>query len=258
MSGAPTSDDRSNNARDTLEETIVRKLLRVGTAILYVVAAALIILGIRDRVAGTLSGEGLQLSAATSSAMRTGDIAFERFIEVSATGYRVGPEDAPLTILVYSNYGCGYCASYQATLEALRQRYPQHLALVFKHFTPGAGIDLRRVHQAAACADDQSRFYEFHQEYFRSSRSRLAREHWRAIAQDAGLRNADLLTASVRSAKFALIVSQHTREGQAMGVTETPTSFLNGTRLVGDVPFDVLDRIVARSLREGQTEAKGL
>ena len=58
------------------------------------------------------------------------------FVRAASTGHRLGPEDAPVVLLLYSDYACGFCREFDRTLRVVRRRYPQHLAVAVKPFVP--------------------------------------------------------------------------------------------------------------------------
>jgi protein-disulfide isomerase len=178
------------------------------------------------------------------------------FAEVAAKGRRLGPEDAPVVIVVYSAYACGHCAEFESTLVRLRRQYPDHLAVVMKHFVPTAVRTDIEAHEAAECAGEQGKFDEFNQVYFRIGQTRIAREPWREIGDSIGIANRTDFATCVRSGQFSKLIGSDTEEGVRLGVAGTPTSFVNGTRVVGTVSFEALERFVAEQL--GRSPKKGL
>lgn len=230
------------------------KVIRFGTAALYVTAAALAVGVIRDRYFGSHSAG--QNGAGQAAGPVGEQLRPAVFARIATAGRRLGPEDAPVVIVVYSAYACGHCAEFEGTLVRLRRRYPDHLAVVMKHFVPTAVRTDIEAHEAAECAADQGKFDEFTQAYFRIGQTRVAREPWREIGDSIGIPNRTGFAACVHSGQFSKLIESDTEEGVLLGVAGTPTSFVNGTRVVGTVSFDALERFVAEQL--GRSPKNGL
>ena len=98
---------------------------------------------------------------------------------------------------------------------------------------------------AAHCADRQGRFSTYIQELF-NRQAILSEDHLRQIAQDVGL-NMSAFQTCYDSRDTLPIVKKDYQEGLALGLTATPTLFINGERLVGAVTLDELIQYVERA-----------
>lgn len=176
----------------------------------------------------------------------SGSIPPERFDELIRGARFLGPRDAPVLILLYSDYACGFCAELHETLRHLRERYPQHLAVGVKHFVHPDAIDRFRVPEAAECAADEDRFREYHDAAFRESQRLHYSLGWLEIGRRAGIRDTEGFASCVRARRHRARVMEHYREARLLGVEATPTMFINGLPVVGAVPLPQLDSIVVR------------
>jgi len=116
---------------------------------------------------------------------RNGRVQPAAFAKASATGHWLGPREAPVVVLLYSSYTCGFCAEFHTTLTRLRERYPQHLAIVVKPFAEPSALTAYMVPLAAECASEQDRFLEFHEAAFSNGRLLQYSRGWRELADSA-------------------------------------------------------------------------
>lgn len=148
-----------------------------------------------------------------------------------------GPADAPVTIVEYSDFTCGYCRRFVLTFgEGLIDRYEGKVRHVFKHFPL---IGLRRHSQgsavAAACAFRQGNdaFWAMHAELFRNA-ERLA-EGKPVLVQLAKQAKLDIpaFDRCLESGDGLPDVVRDQEEGFQVKVEGTPTFFINGRPLPG-------------------------
>lgn len=167
--------------------------------------------------------------------------------DVSALGPALGPEDAPVTIVEFSDYQCPYCQRAEAVLAELRAEYPGRLRFVYKHF-PLESIHprARPAAQAAACAGEQGRFWEYHDLLFAPGAPMEERD----LQSYAALLNLDRgrFAECRQSGRGDLPVARDIAEAERLGVSSTPTFFINGIRLRGMPPIARLRLIVEDEL----------
>lgn len=174
-------------------------------------------------------------------------------IEVAADGPARGPEDAPVTIVEFSDYECPYCRRAEPTVDQILERYPDQVRLVYRHF-PLDNIHprARPAALAAVCADAQGRFWEFHDLLFASED--LEDETLARYAEQVGLDEAafeECLQASETKRKVATDLEA----GREAGVTGTPVFFVNGVPIRGARPFQDFVELIERELDGGAAEA---
>ncbi len=139
-----------------------------------------------------------------------------------------GPDDAAITIVEYGDYQCPYCAVAAENLEALLEKYPDDVRLIYRHF-PLASIHDKAIlaTQAAEAAGLQGAFWEMHERLYQTQAawSDYSEEEFRSWtadqAEDLGLDRAqfirDLDSEEIASAAEATWV-----EGQEIGIPGTP------------------------------------
>lgn len=170
------------------------------------------------------------------------------FLQAASSGHRLGPEEAPTVLLLYSDYFCSFCSEFDLVLQRIRRRYPEHLAIIVKPFTPlGTGTDAK-MFLAAECAADQGVFEAFHSMGLRLRGLGGRAAGWKAVADSVKVPDRGLLDQCVGTALHAQRIEVAYDEGRALGVTGTPTFFVNGVPYVGSYDFAELDSIVALAL----------
>jgi protein-disulfide isomerase len=161
-----------------------------------------------------------------------------------------GPEDAAVTIIEFSDFQCPYCGRFfQQTLPQLMQQYGDRIRFVYRDFPldqihPNA----RNAAIAAECADDQGRFWEYHDLLF-SNQQALGVPDLKRYAEQLGL-DADAFAECLDSQKYNEEVSADLRDGIQAGVSGTPTFFINGRRVVGAQPLQTFQTIIDQALAE--------
>jgi protein-disulfide isomerase len=166
-----------------------------------------------------------------------------------------GPDSAPVTIVEFSDFGCPYCAGMSEVVRDLLAAYPGRIQHVFKHNPLGIHRNAPLAHEAALAAGEQGRFWEMHARLFSSQRN-LTRERFAAIARDLGL-DLSRFEAALDDRRFKTVVDRDRSEARALGVSGTPTYFINGLKLSGLQTLDAMKRAVDRALGAGEATSAG-
>ena len=105
----------------------------------------------------------------------------------------VGPEDAPITIVEFGDFRCGYCRRhFEETFEPLLAAYEGEVRYVFRDY-PILSQESLVAALAAECAPDQGAFWEFHNRVY-SNQNVLTREQFIGYATELGLDGATFTT----------------------------------------------------------------
>jgi len=172
--------------------------------------------------------------------------------QVSA-GLAWGPADAPVKVVEYSNFGCSHCKEFAVDDgKRLRQEYEAggKVRFEFMPFSLGSP-DPDNAANAAICAADQGRFWDYHDLLF--ARQLVSADVFSAASlkqygQQLGL-DATKFNQCVDTGAHADQVHQASQQGSSMGVNATPTIFVNSERVVGAVPYDQLKSKVDAALQ---------
>jgi protein-disulfide isomerase len=157
-----------------------------------------------------------------------------------------GPASAPVTVVEFSDFHCPFCREAENTLAQVQSRFPDKVRLIFRDFP----IDqlhprARPAHEAARCAGEQGKFWEYHNALFVGSAK--SPDQLTRIAQDVGL-NAAPFDQCVTSGKYRAAVQKDIDEGTRLGVTGTPSFFINGRMLTGAQPIETFVGVIENEL----------
>jgi protein-disulfide isomerase len=174
--------------------------------------------------------------------------------EIATAGFPSrGPANAPVTIVEFSDFECPFCKGLYPTMKLVENNYADKVRVVYRQF-PLTTIhpNAQKAAEASLCANDQQRFWEFHDVMFEDQTNLSVA----ALKEKAVKLNLDAATfeACLDSGRHAESVRKDVAEGVRLGITGTPTSFINGRYLNGAVPYSDFVRIIEEELQ--RTSAK--
>lgn len=199
-----------------------------------------------DRLAYAPESETLILTNSDTMELKVIHIDQVYNISVEGSPY-MGPENAPVTIAVFDDYECGYCAKMESIFSQLLAKYPKDLRLVIKQYPLRNHPNARQAALAAVAAHQQGKFWEFHSQIFANQKD-LSTTKLDEIAESFDL-DMKQFKEDVLSRDVLSMIVRDVREGQKIGVKGTPTLFLNGKR-VKDRTFGNLDKLIQRELKK--------
>ena len=139
-----------------------------------------------------------------------------------------GPKNAPVTITVFSDFECAYCARLPEMLDQVAAEYPNEVRIAFKHYPLRSHEFALPAAQAAVAAQRQGKFWEFHDRLFRHF-NELDEARVGQIVQELGL-DASRFEKDRSAARTQSLIEADRREGYQAGVTGTPAMFINGKK----------------------------
>ncbi len=155
---------------------------------------------------------------------------------------RSGETDAPVTIVVFSDFACGYCEGIAATLARVDLEYADQVAVYFRDYPLDIHPDAYDAHEAARCAHEQGLFWVMHDKLFENQRA-LKRDGLRDYAVEAGV-EPHAFDQCMRTGATRLDIELDRRAGREIGITGTPTFLVNGAKYTGGLGFPVVKGIV--------------
>jgi len=201
-------------------------------------------------ISSRLSGDspsGAQPTAVPS--VPTGQAA-QPNVDVDITGSPVkGDKNAPVTIVEFSDFECPFCGRYFTnTYSSIVENYIDtgKVKYVFKHFPLNFHASAQKASEAAECAGDQEKFWEYHDVLFANQQA-LSVSNLKQYASDLSL-DTDDFNSCLDSGKYAAKVKQDLADGQAAGVSGTPSFFVNGQKLVGAQPYSAFEQAIEAAL----------
>lgn len=167
-----------------------------------------------------------------------------------------GSASAPVTVTMYSDFQCPYCAQADETLRRLDGEYVTtgKVKHVYKHYA-FIGQESLWASEAAECAGDQGAFWSYHDKLFASqageNKGAFGIRRLKGFARDLGL-DEQKFSSCLDSHTYARKVREETEEGQRLGVRSTPTFFINGRKVEGAAPLDTFKNIIDEALKASQ------
>lgn len=167
----------------------------------------------------------------------------------AAEGRRTGSADAPVTIVVFSDFQCPACRRLADELDSIRAKRPRDVAVVYRHFplTPVHPHALPAA-RASECAGAQGRFKEFHDALFREQ-ALVESGGWRHFATAAGVPDLNAFDRCIAGTSPDAAVARDVQAGRELGVTGTPTLLINERRIQGTPPLVELESSIGRAMR---------
>lgn len=168
--------------------------------------------------------------------------------QYAKAGQRLGPTDAPAVIVAFSDFECPFCKTAAQTLRAIRDKYGDRVALVYRHFPLEKRHPLARTAAIASeCASRQARFEAFHDALF--AEDSLVADHWGELAAMAGIADTVAFNACLVDPVAAATVDKDVLAGSQLGIEGTPTILVNQYRVMAGAPGHVIDSLVQVAIR---------
>ena len=157
-----------------------------------------------------------------------------------------GSPSAPVKIIMFSDYQCPYCSSAEATVDQIRETYGDDVVIYFRDFPLSSHQFAQKAAEAAECAGEQGKYWEMHDKLF-ENQAELTVGDLKQYAADLGL-NTDAFDSCLDSGAMTAEVQKDFSDGQAAGVSGTPTFIINGKVLVGAQPFSSFKPLIDAEL----------
>jgi protein-disulfide isomerase len=165
-----------------------------------------------------------------------------------------GNDSAKVTIVAFEDFRCPFCERFYTQVEGqLIKEYVDtgKVKLAFRQYQ-FLGAPSVIAGNAAECANEQNKFWEFHDYLYKnqpseSDVSMYTSDKLSAIAGGLGM-DVTSFKSCLDSTKYQKNVDQDLADGQKAGVTATPTFYINGTQLVGAQPYSAFKTIIDQEL----------
>jgi protein-disulfide isomerase len=164
-------------------------------------------------------------------------------VKVASAGHPAnGAATAPVTLVEFSDFQCPFCRAAETSLNAVRAKYGNNVRLVYMDFPLSFHPHSMDAAKAGRCAGEQDKFWQFHDALF-TDQAKLEVNDLKATAKKIGLDSARF-DSCFDKGKYEAGIRKDMAEGSALGVTGTPTFFINGRELVGAQPVEKFNEII--------------
>jgi predicted DsbA family dithiol-disulfide isomerase len=153
-------------------------------------------------------------------------------------------------VIEWSDFQCQFCARNEPTLARLRAEYPGQVRIVYRHLPLVFHAYADLAAEAAVAAAAQGKFWPMHDRIF-GHQDRLTRAD---LEEDARVIGLDLprFRAALDDRRYREVVAADAAAGAALGIDGTPTMFVNGSPIIGAVPWDRLRMLVDTKLAQAR------
>jgi len=160
-----------------------------------------------------------------------------------------GDEDAPVTIVEFSDYECPFCTKfYEQSLQQIEKNYIDtgKVKFIYRDFPLSFHQNAQKAAEAAECAGEEDKYFEMHDLLFEKGVSGGV-SAFKQYAKDIGL-NTKKFDQCLDSGEMAKEVQDDFIAGQQLGVSGTPAFFINGKLVSGAQPYSVFEQIIEQEL----------
>ncbi len=199
------------------------------------------LVGSKNSAPAAVLGNNNQLAAVGTGLAQSGS----KGLDLSSGDVILGDPRAPVTFIEYGDYQCPYCGMFFTQVEQkLRDEYIKtgKVRMVFRNFQ-FLGPESTAAGAAAECAKDQKQFWAYHDALYiaeiadgKEHNGNLNRTLFLKLASDLKL-DVNAFTSCLDGGKYTARVAEDTPRAQDVGVNSTPTSFVNGQKLTGALPY---------------------
>jgi protein-disulfide isomerase len=163
-----------------------------------------------------------------------------------------GPAEARVTIVEYGDFQCPFCARAARTLEQLRQEFGADLRIAFRHQPRPFHTRARRYAQMAFAAQEQGKFWEMHDYLFEHQKADGENAEFDEVAARAIGLDVARYRNSLAGNDHEAEIDEDLAEGQELGITGTPTFYINGKTIVGAQPIEAFRKVIIEARGKAQ------
>ena len=212
----------------------------------------------------TMAGEG----RTAASILTEAETLVNPRIQVPIEGSPVrGPANAPITMVEFSCFSCGYSRKIQETLTLLDQKYPGQIRHVYKFFPLGYKRSARpfgqTLAQASIAGAKYGKFWELHDamfaQYTELRRAAADPEKFNGMLAEIAQRHGvppDAIIAGSTAPETEAVIERDYQVAQSIGVRGTPHFLINGRRIPGAMPYCTFRNIFDEELERHQQRAQ--
>ena len=164
----------------------------------------------------------------------------------------LGKDNAPVTIIAFTDYQCPSCASMHPSLERVVKEYGDKVRLVARDFPLTQHAEAFKAAEAAEAAREQGKYWEYIQVLLKNQ-SLLTVDKLKGYATEVGL-DRTRFDSALDTGKFKESVQLDIDDGMRLGLKGTPTLFVNGRR-VSVKSYEDLKALVDAALKNTKTTA---
>ncbi|MCC6934247.1 MAG: thioredoxin domain-containing protein [Candidatus Yanofskybacteria bacterium] len=224
----------------------------VSVSVAVLIAAAMI----SGSILYVGGGEGAALFPAAGKATPAPERSVDPTALIGTDDPVIGASNAPVTIVEFSDFQCPFCRSFfTETYSKIKKDYIDtgKARLVFRDYPLPFHDAARPAALAAQCADAQGKFWQYHDALFQEQAKKgqgtvaFGAAELKSWAAQIGL-NTTAFATCLDKETYAKRISEDMDDASTLGITGTPSFFVNGELIVGAQPYSVFKSAIDKAL----------
>lgn len=171
---------------------------------------------------------------------------------IKADSHKIGSDSARVKVVEFGDYQCPACGAANPIVNRILPLYKDKILFVFRNFA-FIGQESTWAAEAAECSADQGRFWEYHNYLYDhqkgENQGNFSKDNLKSFAKFLNL-DTEKFNSCLDSDKYSNVVSSDTADGQAAGVTSTPTFFVNGKMYPGVLSETTFKNLIDTELKK--------
>jgi protein-disulfide isomerase len=160
----------------------------------------------------------------------------------SGKNYWLGAANPKITIVEFSDFACPHCRASFTTIREISLKYKNYVKIIYRDFPVLTDYSLNLA-LAARCAGEQGLFWPMHDALFLNQGEIKTEKEISILARRIGV-NKTKFKQCFNSKKYLAAINQNLNDARSLGITGTPTWFINGYKIEGDIPYHIFIKII--------------
>jgi protein-disulfide isomerase len=153
-----------------------------------------------------------------------------------------GPKNAKVTVVEFGDFQCPACGSAYPVVTQILGNYKDKVQFIFRNYPLPVHKNAKVAAEASEAAGAQGKFFEMYTKLYDNQKAwsesnNALDEYFVKYATDIKL-DVNKFTSDVKASKYANKIQKDIDDGNAVGVSATPTFYINGIEQVGGLPYD--------------------
>jgi protein-disulfide isomerase len=158
----------------------------------------------------------------------------------------MGPSDAPVTVVEFSDYECPACRSTHAVVKQIKAAYGDKVQWIFKDYPLKRHKDAFKAAEASHCAQEQGKFWEYQESLFTTPD--LSPSNMVNNAAQLGM-SAEKFSTCLQDSKYNALVAKNVQDAAQAGIDRTPSFLINGVLFAGGPSLDTFKNMINEHLK---------
>lgn len=179
------------------------------------------------------------------SSINTESYKKERILIEGQGNYWLGPKNPKITIVEFSDFACPYSKNSFSKIREISSKYKNDIKYIYRDMPLRENSIELAI--AARCAGEQGLFWPMHDKLFQNQGVDSEKKYLE-LANQAGA-DKNKFKNCFDAKKYLAQIQKDFSDGETLGVKGTPTWFINGNKVEGDMPLSAWEEIIGKLLK---------